>query len=96
MSTPQAVQVTLASTGVAQQLPNIPLKNQYNSATLAAGAGNAAAITVGNTAALATTGGGGGVMAAGGLVAIGLSNANQLYVSGTSGDKLSIFGSTLE
>jgi hypothetical protein len=56
MFIPTAVQVSIVETATPQQLPNLPLNNKFNPATLAAASGNAADLTFGNTAALATTG----------------------------------------
>jgi hypothetical protein len=91
MSLPQALKVTIAATGIAQQLPNLPFANQYIGATLLTGGANTADITVSNTEAGATTNG--GALPKGYGIVMALVNANQLWVAGTEADTISIFGS---
>jgi hypothetical protein len=77
----------LTATGTAQQLPSNPV---LNSITLAGKAGNAAAISVGSTAAV--TASTGFLLGAGVTVTIPCrsGNTNEVWIIGTANDVLSI------
>jgi hypothetical protein len=97
MSIPQATQVTILATNVAQQLPNLPFSGN-GPATLTADINNLGTIAVGNTNAVTTSNGYliqsdlAGNRSIVGKLSIYLTNANQLWIAGTMNDVLSIAG----